>query len=167
MKADSSSEPETRNPEPGTYAGEFITHSAEETFALAKRIGDQLNGGEVFLLTGDLGVGKTVFAKGLAAGLGIASADVTSPTFTLVNVHEGRLRLYHIDLYRLEAGTHHGLGLEEILDDEKAVTIIEWAERLGFVPTRASVVKMSYVSPSERRLVIDRLTSPASVKALQ
>jgi tRNA threonylcarbamoyladenosine biosynthesis protein TsaE len=150
----SASEAETRNQKPETYVGEFITHSAKETFALAKRIGGQLKGGEVFLLTGDLGAGKTVFAKGLAAGLGIASADVTSPTFTLVNVHEGRLRFYHIDLYRLDAGAHQGLGLEEILDDEKAITAIEWAERLAVVPARATVVEMFYVATSERRIIV-------------
>jgi len=108
----------------------------------------------VFLLKGDLGAGKTVFAKGLAAGLGIVASDVTSPSFTLVNVHEGRLRFYHVDLYRLEAGAHQGLGLEEIFDDENAVTVIEWAERLGFVPARASVVEMFYRSTSERRIVV-------------
>lgn len=149
-----SSEPETPNQKPETYFGEFITHSTEETFARARRIGEQLKGGEVFLLKGDLGAGKTVFAKGLAAGLGIDPADVTSPTFTLVNVREGRLRLYHIDLYRLDAGAHQGLGLEEIFDDENAVTVIEWAERLGVVPARATVVQMAYVSDSARRIVI-------------
>jgi tRNA threonylcarbamoyladenosine biosynthesis protein TsaE len=154
MTADSSSEPEPQNPEQETYFGEFITHSVEETFDLANRIGDQLKGGEVFLLTGDLGAGKTIFAKGLAAGLGIASADVTSPTFTLVNVHEGRLRFYHIDLYRLEAGTHQGLGLEEIFEEENAVTVIEWAERLGRVPEGAIIVEMFYVSSSDRRIVM-------------
>ncbi len=154
MRVDSSSEPETRNQKPETYLGEFITHSAEETFALARSIGEQLKGGEVFLLKGDLGAGKTVFAKGLAAGLGIDPADVTSPTFTLVNSHEGRLRFFHIDLYRLEAGAHQGLGLEEIFDDETAVTVIEWAERLGFVPARAAVVEMFYVSTSERRVIV-------------
>ena len=154
MRVDSSSEPETRNQKPETYFGEVITHSAEETFTLARSIGEQLKGGEVFLLKGDLGAGKTVFAKGLAASLEIVAADVTSPSFTLVNVHEGRLRFYHVDLYRLEAGAHQGLGLEEILDDENAVTVIEWAERLGFVPARATVVEMFYVATSERRIVI-------------
>jgi tRNA threonylcarbamoyladenosine biosynthesis protein TsaE len=153
MTADSSSEPETHNPEPETSFGEVITRSAEETFELAKRIGDQLKGGEVFLLTGDLGAGKTVFAKGLAAGLGIASADVTSPTFTLVNVHEGRLRFYHIDLYRLEAGAHQGLGLEEIFEEEDAVIAIEWAERLSVAPEGATIVEMFYVSSSDRRII--------------
>lgn len=154
MRVDSSSEPETGNQKPETYLGEFITHSAEETFALGERIGQHLSGGEVFLLKGDLGAGKTVFAKGLSAGLGIDPADVTSPTFTLVNSHEGRLRFFHIDLYRLDAGAHQGLGLEAIFDDENAVTVIEWAERLGSVPPHATVVEMFYVSTSERRILM-------------
>jgi tRNA threonylcarbamoyladenosine biosynthesis protein TsaE len=147
-------EPETRNQKLETYFGEFITHSAEETFTLARSIGEQLKGGEVFLLKGDLGAGKTVFAKGLAAGLGFVAADVTSPSFTLVNVHEGQVRFYHVDLYRLEDGAHQGLGLEEIFDDENAVIVIEWAERLGFVPARATFVEMFFVSYTERRIVI-------------
>jgi tRNA threonylcarbamoyladenosine biosynthesis protein TsaE len=157
MKTHPSSEPETTNEKPETCFGEFITRSAEETFEIANRIGDQLKGGEVFLLTGDLGAGKTVFAKGLAAGLGIASADVTSPTFTLVNVHEGRLRFYHVDLYRLDAGAHQGLGLEEIFEEENAVTVIEWAEKMSFVPDRAIVVEMVYASNTERRIVVSVL----------
>ena len=154
MKGDSSSEPETRNQKPETYCGTLITHSPDETLALARSIGKQLKGGEVFLLKGELGAGKTVFAKGLAAGLGIDPADVTSPTFTLVNPHEGRLRFFHIDLYRIEAGALQGLGLEEIFDDEKAVTVIEWGERLGVVPVGATVVEMSYISTRERSISI-------------
>ncbi len=152
----SQSEPETgnRNPKPETQLGEFITRSANETFALARRIGGQLKGGEVFLLTGDLGAGKTVFAKGIAAGLGIDPADVTSPTFTLVNSYEGRLRVFHIDLYRLDIGAHQGLGLEEMFDDANGVTVIEWAERLEIVPEDATTVGMIYVSDSERRITI-------------
>ena len=153
MRSDSSSEPGP-NRKPETYTGQFITRSADETFGLARRIGEQLKGGEVFLLKGDLGAGKTIFAKGLAAGLGIAPGDVTSPTFTLVNSHEGRLHFHHIDLYRLDAGAHQDLGLEEILDDEQAVTVIEWAERLGFVPARATEVEMIYLSDSERSISI-------------
>jgi len=154
MTADSPSEPETRNQKPETYLGEFITHSTEETFALAKSIGDQLKGGETFLLSGELGAGKTVFAKGLAAGLGIEPTEVTSPTFTLINAHEGRLRFYHIDLYRLESAAHRDLGLEEIFDDDKAVTVIEWAERLNHAPTRAVTVELTYISDCDRMVVI-------------
>src|SRR5216684_2673059 len=97
---------------------ELVTRSPEETFALARRIGEQLKGGEIFLLKGELGAGKTLFAKGLAAGLGIDPADVTSPSFTLVNIHQGRLRFYHVDLYRLESDRRVDLGLEEVFEDE-------------------------------------------------
>lgn len=112
---------------------EFITHSAEETFELAYQIGESLTSTTVFLLEGDLGAGKTVFAKGIAAGLEIDPAEVNSPTFTLVNAHEGRMRLYHLDLYRLEGELEeiYALGLDEMLSEEKAVVLIEWAERLG------------------------------------
>lgn len=154
MTVDSPSEPETRNPEPGTYFGEFITRSPEETFALAKSIGERLEGGEIFLLSGELGAGKTVFAKGLAAGLDIDPSDVISPTFTLINVHEGRLRFCHVDLYRLDSAAHRNLGLEEIFDDEKAVTVIEWAERLEVVIAGAVVVDVFYVSDSDRQIII-------------
>ncbi len=113
--------------------GNFITHSAEETFELAYKIGEAINTPTVFLLRGDLGAGKTVFAKGIAAGLDIDPADVNSPTFTLVNQHEGRMRLYHLDLYRLEDGAEDlfELGLEELINDPNAVVLIEWPERLG------------------------------------
>ncbi|HWO01571.1 MAG TPA: tRNA (adenosine(37)-N6)-threonylcarbamoyltransferase complex ATPase subunit type 1 TsaE [Blastocatellia bacterium] len=134
--------------------GEFNTHSAAETFDLGSRVAEQLSGRAVLLLKGDLGAGKTVFAKGIAAGLGIDSSEVTSPSFTLINVHDGRLRLYHVDLYRLESATRLDLGLDEILEDENGVVVVEWAERLGFVPEGAVEVELSYVSDSERRIVI-------------
>ena len=135
-------------------AGEFNTKCADDTFALGRQIGEQLERRAVLLLKGDLGAGKTVFAKGVAAGLGIDAAEVTSPSFTLINIHDGRLRMYHIDLYRLESSSRIDLGLEEILEDEKGVVVIEWAERLASVPERAVEVEISYVSDSERRIVI-------------
>ncbi|MFY9608958.1 MAG: tRNA (adenosine(37)-N6)-threonylcarbamoyltransferase complex ATPase subunit type 1 TsaE [Blastocatellia bacterium] len=135
-------------------AGEFNTHSPDETFALGRRLGEQLDKPAVLLLKGDLGAGKTVFAKGIAAGLGLNPADVTSPSFTLINVHEGRLRLYHVDLYRLESAARPDLGLAEIFEDEKGVVVVEWAERLGFAPDGAVEVDIYYVSDSERKLVI-------------
>jgi tRNA threonylcarbamoyladenosine biosynthesis protein TsaE len=135
-------------------AGEFDTQSPDETFALGRRVGEQLDSSAVFLVKGDLGAGKTVFAKGLAAGLDINPAEVTSPSFTLVNVHEGRLRFYHVDLYRLESAARPDLGLEEIFEDEKGVVLIEWADRLGFALEGAVEVEISYVSDSERRIII-------------
>jgi tRNA threonylcarbamoyladenosine biosynthesis protein TsaE len=149
-------EPFTQNAP--AISSEIITHSAEATFDVAERIGAQLNACAVFLLSGDLGAGKTVFAKGLAAGLGIDPAEVTSPSFTLINEYAGRLRLYHIDLYRLDAGACRELGLEEIFADEQAVTIIEWAERLTDLPAAATRVDIEYLSDSERRIRI----APAS-----
>lgn len=118
---------------PPITTGEFTTNSAEETFELAYRIGEQLTASTVFLLQGDLGAGKTVFAKGLAAGLEIDPADVNSPTFTLVNQHTGRMTFYHLDLYRIAGGADEirALGLDEMLNEENAVVVIEWPERLG------------------------------------
>jgi len=112
--------------------GQFITRSAEETFELAYKIGEAINEPAVFLLQGDLGAGKTVFAKGIGAGLDIDPAEVNSPTFTLVNQLDGRMRLYHLDLYRIAGGANevYDLGLEEMLAEPEAVVVIEWPERL-------------------------------------
>ena len=125
--------------------GEFVSHDEQETFALGQRIGEQLSGGEILLLDGPLGAGKTVFVKGIAHALGLDAADVTSPSFTLVNPHQGRLLLYHIDLYRLDQGAAaaHAVDLDEIVTDEKAVVIIEWAERIGRYPLPANVWRVS------------------------
>lgn len=136
---------------------EFITHSAEETFELAYQLGERLTTSTVFLLEGDLGAGKTVFAKGIAAGLDIDPADVTSPTFTLVNAHEGRMRLYHLDLYRLagELEEVYSLGLDEILSEANAVVLIEWAERLGtFSIPNATRVQIVDEGDDARKIVM-------------
>lgn len=110
-----------------------ISTSARETFEIARKLAESLTSSSVFLLTGDLGAGKTVFAKGIAAGLEIDPDEVSSPTFTLVNQYEGRLRLYHLDLYRLsgDAGELLELGIDEMLDDPQGVVVVEWPERLG------------------------------------
>jgi len=137
--------------------GEYLTRSAEETFELARRMGEALGGAAVFLLAGDLGAGKTVFAKGLGAGLGVDPDEVSSPTFTLVNAHDGRLRLYHLDLYRIEGGAAeiYDLGLEEMLSEADAVVVIEWAERLGsFAVPGAYRVAISDLGGDERRIEI-------------
>jgi tRNA threonylcarbamoyladenosine biosynthesis protein TsaE len=119
--------------QPRLPTGEWLSAAAEETFSLGEQVGKQLVGGEILLLSGALGAGKTIFVKGIAAGLGIDKEDVTSPSFTLVNPHEGRVRLYHIDLYRLDPGASaaHAVDLDELLTFENAVIVIEWAERLG------------------------------------
>ncbi len=111
----------------------WTCRNAAETFALGERVGAQLAGGEIILLDGTLGAGKTIFTKGLAAALDIDASEVTSPSFTLVNRHAGRLTLYHLDLYRLPEGATaaHAVDLDELLTESNAVIVIEWAERLG------------------------------------
>lgn len=116
--------------------GEFISRSEQETFELGFDIGKQLSGGEIILLSGPLGAGKTLLVKGIAHALGVDEADVSSPSFTLVNPYDGRVRLYHIDLYRLDEGASaaHAVDLDELLSEEHAVIVIEWAERMGRYP---------------------------------
>ena len=103
------------------------THSAEETFELGKKIGQNAKAGELYCLTGDLGVGKTVFTQGLAAGLGITD-PVNSPTFTILQIYEeGRIPFYHFDVYRIEdIEEMEEIGYEEYFDGE-GVCLIEWA----------------------------------------
>lgn len=122
-------------------SAEWIAFNEGETLDLGFRIGEQLSGGEIILLNGPLGAGKTIFVKGVARALELDEEDITSPSFTLVNLHQGRLLLYHIDLYRLEEGAQaaHAVDLDEILTDENAVVIIEWGERLGHYPLPAEV----------------------------
>src|SRR4029453_16696462 len=111
--------------------GEWLSAGPEETARVGARLGEQLRGGEILLLSGPLGAGKTVFVKGLAAALDIDPEEVTSPSFTLVNPYQGRLLLYHIDLYRLNDGASeaHAVDLDELLTNERAVIGFEGAKR--------------------------------------
>jgi tRNA threonylcarbamoyladenosine biosynthesis protein TsaE len=131
---------------PKIQTGGWTSRSAGETFELGARTGAQLRGGEIILLDGPLGAGKTVFAKGIASALGIDTDEVTSPSFTLVNRYdEGRLTLFHLDLYRLSEGASaaHAVDLDELLTDERAVFLIEWAERMGSYPLPSPVWRVS------------------------
>lgn len=129
----------------------WISNNPTETFDLGNRVGRHLMGGEILLLTGPLGAGKTIFVKGIAAALGIDPEEVTSPSFTLVNPYEGRLPLYHIDLYRLDEGASaaHAVDLDELLANESAVIVIEWAERLGSYPLPPNVRRIAISGDGE------------------
>jgi len=111
---------------------EFTTRSEEESLSLAERMGASLKGSEVVLLEGELGAGKTVFTRGLAAGLGLEDLSlVCSPSFTLVNVYPARVPIFHMDLYRLlDPGELDDLGWEDFLG--QGVIVVEWGERLGY-----------------------------------
>ena len=143
----------TTSTQPHIPTGEWQTRSAEETFNLGKQIGAQLSGGEIILLDGPLGAGKTIFVKGLASALGVDPDEVTSPSFTLVNPYAGQFPLFHIDLYRLDEGATaaHAVDLEELLSDERAVIVIEWAERLGNYPLTASVWRITISGDGDER----------------
>ena len=112
------------------------THSHEESLALGKHLGQWLKVGDIVLLFGDLGSGKTTLTQGLCRGLGLPQNEyVRSPSFTLINEYQGVIPIYHIDLYRLDTIQEiETLGLEEILFAGKSVSIVEWAEKL-FPPT--------------------------------
>src|SRR5262245_9895846 len=109
----------------------LLTRDERETYDAGASIAARLRVGDVVVLTGPLGAGKTVLARGLAAGLGVPPEEVRSPTFTLVNPYQGRVKVFHLDLYRIEkASDLDELGLEEILGGD-GVAIVEWGERLG------------------------------------
>jgi tRNA threonylcarbamoyladenosine biosynthesis protein TsaE len=132
----------------------MISTSEQETYEFAKKLAESMSFPAHVLLYGDLGAGKTVFAKGLADGFGVEDVDeVSSPTFTLINQYGGRAKIFHIDLYRIETGALQGLGLDEIFDAPDAAVIVEWAERLGAFETPGAVrVFLSYVDERSRKI---------------
>ena len=114
--------------------------------SIGEDIARTLNGGEVILLYGGLGAGKTLLTKGIMGGLGFDAREVTSPSFTLVNLYETELfDVYHIDLWRLDPAINmaEAVGLGEILENERAVTIIEWADRLGNTKFDAQTISIT------------------------
>ncbi|MDA1183433.1 MAG: tRNA (adenosine(37)-N6)-threonylcarbamoyltransferase complex ATPase subunit type 1 TsaE [Acidobacteria bacterium] len=141
----------------------FDTTSEDETQAVARDLAARLTPGDVVLLSGDLGAGKTAFVRGLAVGLGIDSGEVSSPTFTLVHEYRGgRLTLTHVDLYRLHHATTDELGLEEegVAD---GVLAIEWPDRLTHALAGAIDVQMALTGDTARRITITvRGESPPS-----
>ena len=116
----------------------------DETFKLGEEIGKTLKGGEILLLEGNLGAGKTLLTKGLVSTLDFDSAEVTSPSFALVNFYKAKFDVFHIDLWRLEKSSDPGfeIGLEEVLENEDAIVIIEWAEYLNFDFTKRTVIRI-------------------------
>lgn len=130
--------------------------SESDTEAIARTLADALVPGDVVLLTGDLGAGKTAFVRGLASGLGIDPADVSSPTFTLIQEYRGgRLVLSHIDLYRLSPREVDDLGLDELVESG-GVVAVEWPERWTAPPAGAIRVSIVATGDTARTLAIER-----------
>jgi tRNA threonylcarbamoyladenosine biosynthesis protein TsaE len=126
----------------------WTTASEAETLALGRALGLELAPDGVLLLSGDLGAGKTVLARGIGEALGIAPREVQSPTFTLIREHRGSGgRLVHVDLYRLAPEDTAALGLEELLAGP-GVKVIEWAERLPFAVPGARVLHLARMAPT-------------------
>lgn len=134
---------------------DFVTHSSNQTQKAGAVLGRLLQAGDVILLEGELGAGKTTFTKGVGQGLGV-EGYVNSPTFTLVNEYQGRLPLYHMDCYRLESPREAlDLGIEEYLYGDGA-TIIEWPERITEVlPQEFLRVKLGYVNDTKRTIRLE------------
>jgi tRNA threonylcarbamoyladenosine biosynthesis protein TsaE len=128
------------------------SHSSHETKMWGRRLGAVLKGGELLGFTGDLGVGKTCFIKGLARALDLPEEQILSPTFTMIQEHRGRLPLFHIDLYRLENVALDDLGLRDYLFSD-AVAAVEWYERLREARDLSHLsIRITYTEANSRRI---------------
>ena len=141
-----------------TTSRELVTGSPEETEAAAARLARHVGRGDLLLLRGEMGAGKTTFVRGLARGMGVAG-DVMSPTFHLVRVYGGPVPLAHVDVYRLDAGADlEDLGLDELLDE--GAVVVEWGDRLAAGPARRVAIEV--LDERRRRLRIEEAPDPWS-----
>ncbi len=133
----------------------YTTESAEETEKLGFEIGKNAVNGDVIAVTGELGTGKTALTRGIAEGMGITE-DITSPTFSLMEIHEGEKTLYHFDLYRIKDDREfNNLCFEEYWENN-GISVVEWAERAGSrLPERRIDITIEYISSTERRITVE------------
>jgi len=135
---------------------DLLIHSSspEESIRFAERLGELLRPGDLILLSGDLGAGKTTMTRGLAKGLGVTERYITSPTFTLINEYAGRAPLFHVDLYRLSGEAEvEGIGLEELF--ERGVVVIEWSERAGsLIPEERLELDLKVTGETSRDILV-------------
>lgn len=132
----------------------FDSNSAEQTMDFAKRLAQKLDKGTVITLEGDLGAGKTTFTKGLAQGLGV-TRTVNSPTFTIIKEYtDGKLPLYHMDVYRLEE-SDEDLGFDEYFHGD-GISVVEWAHFIeDMLPTEILKIKINYINDTERKVILE------------
>ncbi len=147
----------TEDQKPNTK--DYICDSPEDTFDLGEKLGETLCGGEIILLSGGLGAGKTLFTKGVLYALNFDIDEVTSPSFTLVNLYKAKFDVYHIDFWRLDENSDvaFAVGLDEILEDETVIVIIEWSERLKKIqfPNKTIRVYIEGDGDDARRIVVN------------
>jgi tRNA threonylcarbamoyladenosine biosynthesis protein TsaE len=134
---------------------EFISYSETETFEFAKSLSNKANAGELYAIYGDLGAGKTVFAKGFAKGL-LIEEEITSPTFTVLEEYFGRLPLYHFDLYRIDNDIEfENLNFEDYWFGG-GICIVEWPQKAGNrLPNNSIKVNISYIDETSRKISIE------------
>lgn len=135
----------------------YVSKSESDTYKIAAEFAATLNGGEIVLLSGELGAGKTAFVKGLAAALGITN-EVTSPTFTLMNVYRGAMTLYHFDVYRLHSGEEaYAAGLTEFFGEAGSVSCIEWWENVADAIVGDTIkITINYLENEMREINVER-----------
>lgn len=136
---------------------EFISNSVEQTEQFAETLAKTFVGGEILLLKGEMGAGKTHFVKGLAMGLGVDDV-VTSPTFALHNSYSGRLTLNHFDFYRIDDSQEvEILGLNEYFYDKQGVAAIEWSENVAdLLPKHCIVITLKKIDDNIRAITVER-----------
>jgi tRNA threonylcarbamoyladenosine biosynthesis protein TsaE len=140
---------------------DVVSHSPEETLAWGRALAKELQPPCLVRLEGELGSGKTTLAKGIVAGLGAArEEDVTSPSFTLVHEYGQELKVFHVDLYRIEcAHDLETLGLEDLWS-QRATVIVEWGEKLGDNPLSPQVrIQLEHLGAEERRITVEQLST--------
>ena len=145
--------------------GTYTCETPDDTFALGERIGAQLQPGDVLLLKGGLGAGKTLLTKGILNALDFDIDEVTSPSFTLVNLyHTPTFDVYHIDLWRLDetSDVASAVGLEEILAEENIVSIIEWSEKLRNFPRSGRIIEISIAGDGDDPRTIEMKSEPTA-----
>lgn len=132
--------------------GNIISNSEEDTLKAGEEFAKKLKPGDIVLLYGNLGFGKTTFVKGVGKGLGIKKR-IISPTFTVIRAHDNT---YHIDLYRIESKNElFTLGIKDVLDDRESIKLIEWPEKLNILPKKRIEVKIVLNNNNTRSIFID------------